>query len=99
MDGGVFNVGAGRALTVLDVAEALIEHLRGEVAPEIVHRFRAGDIHHCFADVGRIQALGYQPRVRFEDGMAELVERVRGREAVDRFGDARRKLMSRGLAV
>lgn len=99
MDYGVFNVGTGRALTILDVAEALIEHLHSEVTPEIVRKFRAGDIRHCFADVGCLQALGYQPRVRFEDGIAELVAWVRAQTAVDGFERARQELTSRGLAV
>ncbi|MBN1979698.1 MAG: NAD-dependent epimerase/dehydratase family protein [Anaerolineae bacterium] len=98
MDDGVFNVGTGQALTILDVAEALIEHLAVQVEPEIVRKFRAGDIRHCFADVSRLQALGYRPRVRFEDGMAELVAWVRQQQAVDGFERARQELARRGLA-
>ena len=99
MDYGVFNVGTGRALTVLDVAEALVQHLDGGVEPEIAHRFRTGDIRHCFADVCRIQALGYQPTVRFEDGVAELVAWVRSQTTVDGFERAREELVKRGLAL
>ncbi|MFQ5812818.1 MAG: NAD-dependent epimerase/dehydratase family protein [Anaerolineae bacterium] len=116
-DYGVFNVGTGRALTILDIANALIAHFEGTTcdsqsaipnpklvlspveASEIVNRFRAGDIRHCFADISRIQALGYQPRVRFEDGVAELVDWVRTQTAVDGFERARQELVSRGLAV
>ena len=99
MNNGAFNVGTGRALTILDMAQALIEHLNGAVQPEIVHQFRAGDIRHCFADIGRIAALGYRPCVRFEDGMAGLVEWVRQQQAVDEFERARQELARRGLAV
>jgi dTDP-L-rhamnose 4-epimerase len=94
---GSFNVGTGRQLTILDVAEALIDHLGLDVEPEIVAKFRAGDIRHCYADIHRIQAHGYRPTVRFEDGMAELVDWVRTQEAVDTFERARTELTKRGL--
>jgi dTDP-L-rhamnose 4-epimerase len=96
MADGAYNVGTGRALTILDVAHALIGHLDIE-EPEVVGRFRAGDIRHCYADVGRLAALGYAPGVRFEDGVAELVEWVRAQTAADRFEGAQVELASRGL--
>jgi dTDP-L-rhamnose 4-epimerase len=99
MDDGAFNVGTGRSLTILDVAEALSQYLDGQHPPEIVHKFRSGDIRHCFADSGRLQELGYQPQVRFEDGVAELVEWVRSQTAADGFEQARRELARRGLAA
>jgi dTDP-L-rhamnose 4-epimerase len=96
---GAFNVGTGRALTVLDVARALIAHLESDLAPEIAAQYRAGDIRHCFADTRRLAALGYAPRVRFEDGMAEVVAWVRCQSAADTFDRARRELADRGLAA
>jgi dTDP-L-rhamnose 4-epimerase len=99
MDYCVFNVGTGQQRTVLEVAEALSQHLNGNVRPEIAHKFRAGDIRHCFADISRIQALGYRPAIRFEDGVAELVGWVGSETAVDGFEGAREELVSRGLAT
>ena len=94
---GVFNVGTGRALTILDMAEALTRHLDGRVESEIGNEFRAGDIRHCFADISRIQELGYQPQVRFEDGIAEMVDWMRLQKATDGFEQARQELVIRGL--
>lgn len=98
-DDGVFNVGSGRPVTILDVAAALIAYLGVDVEPEIVQKFRAGDIRHCFSDINRVAVLGYQPGVRFEDGMAELVAWVRSQTAIDRFEDSRQELVRRGLAI
>jgi dTDP-L-rhamnose 4-epimerase len=98
MDHQAFNVGTGRALSILRVAELLGQHLDSRQPPEIAQKFRAGDIRHCFADVSRLCALGYQPRVQFEDGINELVNWVRSQTAVDGFEQARRELMVRGLA-
>ena len=92
-----YNVGTGRSLTILDVAEALIACIGCEQIPEVEHTFRAGDIRHCYADISRIRALGYEPKVRFEDGIAELVAWVSSQTAVDRFAGAKEELVRRGL--
>ncbi len=41
------NVGTGRPLSVLDVANLLMSNLQVELSPEIVNKFRGGDIRHC----------------------------------------------------
>jgi len=94
----VFNIGTGRPLTVLDVAQALSEALGLEIEPEIAKRFREGDIRHCYADISKAQdLLGYTPRVAFEDGMADLVEWVSEQESLDLVSDATEELEKRGL--
>lgn len=93
-----FNVGTGRSLTVRDVADALAEHLGVEVEPEIAHKFRGGDIRHCYADISKARALlGYEPQMRFEDGMAELVHWLRTQKAEDNVTKAAHELERRGL--
>jgi dTDP-L-rhamnose 4-epimerase len=99
MNCGVFNVGTGRALTVLDVAESLMRHLSNGTVPEIAHKSRTGDIRHAFADINRIQAVGYQPQVRFEDGVTGLVEWVHSQTAGDSFEQARAGSMKGGLGA
>jgi dTDP-L-rhamnose 4-epimerase len=72
--GEAFNVGAGRAVSVNEVAAALGRVLGVDLKPEISGRYRVGDIRHCFGDISRArEALGYTPKVSLEDGMAELV--------------------------
>lgn len=94
----IFNVGTGRPLTVLDVAKTLARGLGVDIVPEIVGQFRAGDIRHCYADISKIhQHLGFQPRVRFEEGMADLIAWVREQESADLVEQARRELERRGL--
>jgi dTDP-L-rhamnose 4-epimerase len=99
MDYGAFNVGTGRALTVLDVAQALIHRLGSTQVSQITHTCRAGDIRHCFADIRRIQSMGYRPQVQFEESIAELIEWIRSQTAVDSFEQARDELVRRGLTA
>jgi dTDP-L-rhamnose 4-epimerase len=71
---GVFNVGSGHSYTVLEVAHRLARVLgREEIEPAVTGTYRAGDIRHCFADIGRARTvLGFQPRVMLEAGLADL---------------------------
>jgi dTDP-L-rhamnose 4-epimerase len=69
------NVGTGAASTVLDVAHSLARGLGVDLAPEIVSRFRHGDIRHCYADISAAtRTLGYEPAVSLQAGMKELIE-------------------------
>jgi dTDP-L-rhamnose 4-epimerase len=67
-----FNVGSGTPRTVGDMACALAKTLAGP-EPVVTGFYRLGDVRHITADSSRIKTeLGWQPEVRFEDGMAEL---------------------------
>jgi dTDP-L-rhamnose 4-epimerase len=92
-----FNVGTGRPVTILEVAETQKELLNSVSTLDITRDYRAGDIRHCFSDVGRISMHGYSPVYSFSDGMADLVSWQREQEPIDQFEDAARELSSRGL--
>ena len=98
MDYRAFNVGSGRAVTVLRVAQALISHLDGRLVPQISDEFRAGDIRHCFSAISCIGACGYAPTVAFDDGVGALVDWVRSQTATDSFEKTKAELAARGLA-
>jgi dTDP-L-rhamnose 4-epimerase len=94
-----FNVGTGRRLSVLDIANALIAGMRKDLTPIIVRKFREGDIRHCYADISKIRnKAGYAPKVTFEQGIPNLVEWCRHQVAEDKDGRATDELMSMGLA-
>lgn len=94
----VFNVGTGRATSILDIALTLSKLYNTTISPEIAGKYRAGDIRHCFADISKIKdKLGFQPKVSFEEGMKELVAWGAKQEASDGFEDAYGELLKRGL--
>jgi dTDP-L-rhamnose 4-epimerase len=80
--GKVFNVGSGRPIRVLDVVDVLSRRFNFADAPELVRRYRPGDIRHCFADVSLISTeLGYRPIVTLEDGADELIRWIETRQS------------------
>lgn len=99
--GDVFNIGSGQPLTVRDVAARLARVMGKEtIEPEIVGKYRVGDIRHCFADIGKAQrVLGYAPQVTLDNGMAELAAWLESQAAVDRVAQAGAELAARGLTV
>jgi dTDP-L-rhamnose 4-epimerase len=99
--GEVFNVGSGQACTVRDVAARLARVLGKEnIEPEIIGKYRVGDIRHCFSDIGKArQVLGYAPEVTLDEGMAELAAWLESQAAVDRVAQASAELTARGLTL
>jgi dTDP-L-rhamnose 4-epimerase len=94
----IFNVGSGKQLTILEVANILGEKLGFAREPKILNKFREGDVRHCFADISKIRSsLGFAPEVEFEEGLADLVEWVKRQRAVDRVEIAAEELAARGL--
>ena len=82
----------------LKPGQLLIDMLRPGLQPEIAGKFRQGDIRHCYADISKARRLlGYEPKVSFEQGLADLVEWVRRQHAEDRFAAAAQELERRGL--
>lgn len=92
------NVGTGRATSVRQVAKLLTEGLGKDLQPEVVGKYREGDIRHCFADISRARKLlGYEPKVSLEQGIPELLGWVREQSATDRVAQATVELESRQL--
>lgn len=97
-DHQVFNVGTGKATSILELTERLIRLYGSKVKPKIFNKFRKGDIRHCFADPSHLmERLGWKPKVSLDGGLAELIEWTHGVKAVDRFDKAQLELKKRGL--
>ncbi len=72
--GGVFNVATGRRVTLNETFQLLqpLVNYTGSVAYAAE---RGGDIKHSLADISAAeQALGYKPKVNFEDGLRKTVD-------------------------
>ena len=91
----VANVGTGRATTLLQLQMLLRRHIAGaeDIEPEIVGRFREGDVRSCYADVSRArELLGFAARVSLAEGVKELTAWVLEQSSADRARDALEEL-------
>lgn len=97
----VFNIGSGACQTVNDIAHRLGRLLNREYIPlHVTETYRAGDIRHCFADIGAAHTfLGYEPKVSLEEGLVELAEWLHQQIAFDYVTKAHAELTVRGLTL
>jgi dTDP-L-rhamnose 4-epimerase len=97
-DGKVLNVGAGRSLRIDELGQLIARELGVEWRPRVTRSFRQGDIRHCTAATVALEAaLGFSPRVRFEEGVRDLVAWARLLEPHDQVDRAIAELKERGL--
>jgi nucleoside-diphosphate-sugar epimerase len=78
-DGGVFNIGGGRAKTVNDVFRSVSSALGASIEPTYAPK-RAGDIRHTLADISRAgELLGWAPKTDWDDSVRVTVDWFRAR--------------------
>lgn len=71
---GALNVGSGVATTVQEVANAIKHYFKSNSQTTVTGAFRIGDIRHNIADLSQAKAvLGFQPRVLFQQGLANFL--------------------------
>lgn len=94
-----FNVGTGKATTVLEVAKLLMKNYGKEIPLEITGQYRKGDIRHNFADMHFIkERLGFTPAVDFETGIAKFCNWVKSQEIKnDQYEQSLAEMKSKGL--
>ena len=70
---GVYNVAAGRRITVNDLAREIVA--LGGSRSEIVHApDRPGDVRHSRGDTARLESLGWAPKVPLAEGLRRTLD-------------------------
>lgn len=71
---GALNVASGSPITLLEMATAMAAEDGRGLQPEVVGRYRVGDVRHVTADSAlAFEALGFRARVAPDEGLAEFV--------------------------
>jgi dTDP-L-rhamnose 4-epimerase len=100
--GEIFNVGTGKPVSILEVANILGKKINPNLKTNITNEFRAGDVRHIIADVTKIKAkLGFLPKYTFETGSDKLLEWVieqnKNNQIEDNSKMAKNLLQKKGL--
>lgn len=78
--GGVFNVGGGRSITILELAQTL-QRILPDAPPPIHVEPRLGDVRYSEANIKKIQAaLEYRPNTDLIEGLGITVQWIRSQE-------------------
>jgi nucleoside-diphosphate-sugar epimerase len=79
VDQCVCNVGAGRAVSVREIADLLIAKIAPDLRPQHAPA-QPGELQNCIADVSHAaRVLGYKPRGVLEARISEVIEYVKNR--------------------
>ena len=98
LDGLPVNVGSGKATSVSDLASIIAEQLGVAIDPIARGEFRPGEIRSLISDISRIRTIGYEPRVRLEEGIARYIAWIKTQGAVeDYFAKAEIGLREKGI--
>ena len=93
-----FNIGTGKGTSIRRIAQLIAQGLGKNIEPDIVGKYREGDIRHCLADISKARKmLGYEPKIALEVGLSELLDWVRGQQPDDRLESATAELSARSL--
>ena len=97
----VANAFATVLKSVEEIARTLARLLGKNIAPNILDRYRVGDIRHCFADISKLRdTFDLVPQRSFDEGMEELIRWVRSTtKPVDRAEQSMAELAGSGLVV
>jgi dTDP-L-rhamnose 4-epimerase len=91
------NVGTGRPTSLIELLALLQREIPSgrDVVPQVVGRFREGDIRSCYADVTLArEMLGFTAQVALDEGIKDLASWVVGQSSVDRSAEALDELRS-----
>ena len=95
----VFNVGFGKAVDVLTVANELIKQYKSNSEIKITGNYRLGDIRDNYADISKIKTLlGFTPKIDFISGINRFTNWVNTQEIeVDTYEKSIDEMKSKGL--
>lgn len=65
-----YNVGTGKATSVLEFIQTLASLYGREVKPVLNAEFRPGEVRHLFADGTKLRSLGWEPKIPLKEGLA-----------------------------
>jgi len=89
----VFNVGGGRAVSVLEFARIMLAAFGDDVEPLVPGEFRLGDTRHTISDISKLRALGWQPTVPVEQNVAEYVAWIREQTGTQEYLEEAERVM------
>ncbi|MFA6195048.1 MAG: NAD-dependent epimerase/dehydratase family protein [Sulfurimonas sp.] len=95
----VFNVGLGKAIDILTVANTLVKEYSSNSKIEISGNYRLGDIRDNYADLTKIkEKLGFEPKISFEDGIKKFTDWVKQQEIEeDKYEKSIQEMKEKGL--
>ena len=98
VDGIALNVGGGRAVSVREFAQFMIDAAGVDVDPEVPGDFRVGDTRHTVSDISRMRALGWEPETSVEQNVREYLDWLETQDVpTEQLFEAEREMAETGV--
>lgn len=101
--GEAFNIGTGKATSLLELHGLIAAFLKSDAAPIVTGQKRKGDIRHAFASIEKSRKLlGYIPRVELCEGIQRYSDWLRTQDVsqvLERVETAAAELKAKGLLL
>lgn len=88
--GEAYNIGSGTMVTIADIVRTVTAAMGAEPEVAWTGSVRPGDSQRMCADISRLRALGFEPRVSLSEGVARTVGWATGEPAVRTAEEGRR---------
>jgi dTDP-L-rhamnose 4-epimerase len=93
-----FNVGGGKAYTVIEFYKKVQEVTGRDIEPIISRYYRYGDTRHIFSDVGKLKSLGWTPKITVEESIRQYWEYLNEQTDIEDILEyAEKTMMSQGV--
>jgi dTDP-L-rhamnose 4-epimerase len=92
-DYAVYNVGGGKAVTVLELASMMLKEFGSRLDPLIPGEFRIGDTRHTVSDISRLSKLGWIPEIPVSQNVSEYVEWIRSMQNTREYLEEAERVM------
>jgi dTDP-L-rhamnose 4-epimerase len=89
----VFNIGGGRAVTVLEFAKMMSKAFESDLEISIPGEFRLGDTRHTISDTYRMRMLGWKAEIPVETNVKEYADWIRTQSGTQEYSEETEKLM------
>jgi dTDP-L-rhamnose 4-epimerase len=74
----VYNVGGGRAVTVLEFARIMLDASESPLEPQVPGEYRLGDTRHTVSDISAMKRLGWEPTIAVQQSVVEYLGWIAG---------------------
>ena len=90
---GVYNVGGGRGVTVLEFARIMLDASESSLEPAVPGEYRLGDTRHTVSDISAIKRLGWEPMIPVEQNAVEYLQWMSGFSGTAEYLDEAERVM------
>jgi dTDP-L-rhamnose 4-epimerase len=90
---GVYNVGGGRGVTVLEFARIMLDACESSLEPAVPGEYRLGDTRHTVSDISAMKRLGWEPKIPIEQNAVEYLEWLSGFSGTAKYLEEAERVM------